>query len=407
MKNLWVAFIESNTSGTGRLFARSAAECGYRPVVIAERPDRYQYIRQDSLDHVACDTGSMGSLCKALEELARETPPSGICSSSEYFLETAAILAERYGLPGADPEALRSCRNKWIQRQRLRDAGFLTPKFERVTSLDEACAAFKTIPPPVVLKPVLGSGSVGVRLCRTREEALTHAGTLLRRTANERGQPVASELLVEEYLAGPEFSVEVFGGSVLGITRKYLSPEPFFVELGHDFPAGLPAPEVEKTTEMALLALNALGLMWGPMHIELRMTARGPAIVEINPRLAGGFIPEIIRLALGVDVVRETIRLVVGQQPELHPRFQRHASIRFLVPPGNGTITEISGLTDALAIEGVADVQAYRKPGDHVEIENDFRDRIGHAIACRDLEIDAAQAAAWACGRIRVHIEAG
>jgi len=406
MKNSWVAFIESNTSGTGRLFARSAAECGYRPVVIAERPDRYQYIRQDSLDHVACDTGSMDSLCQALETSAREAPPAGICSSSEYFLETAALLARRFGLPGADPEALRSCRNKWTQRQRLRDAGFLSPKFERVTSLDGARAALETIPPPVVLKPVLGSGSVGVRLCRTAEEALAHAEVLLRRAANERGQPLASELLLEEYLVGPEFSVEVFGGLVLGITRKYVSPEPFFVELGHDFPAELPAQEAESITDVARRAVNALGLMWGPVHIELRMTARGPTIVEINPRLAGGFIPEIIRLALGVDVVRETIRLVVGQQPELRPQFQRHASIRFVVPPGSGTIREISGMSEALAIEGVADVQAYRKPGDHVEIQNDFRDRIGHAIACRYLETDAAQAAAQACGRIRIHVEA-
>lgn len=406
MNNPWVAFIESNTSGTGRLFARSAAECGYRPTVIAERPDRYQYIRQDALDSVACDTGSMSDLCRALEELAREAPLAGICSSSEYFLETAAALAARHGLPGADPEAIRACRNKWTQRQRLRDAGFNTPKFERVTSFDDARRALESIPPPVVLKPTLGSGSVGVRLCRTGDEALAHAETLLRRTANERGLAVVPELLLEEYLAGPEFSVEVFGGRALGITRKHVSPEPFFVELGHDFPADLPAREERSITDVAGRAAQALGLMWGPMHIELRMTAKGPTIIEINPRLAGGFIPELVRLALGIDVVRETVRLVVGQRPELRPQFQRHASIRFVTPPGAGTITGISGIGEALAVPGVADVQAYRRPGEAVTIENDFRDRIGHAIACGDRGPEAARAATLACGMVRFHVEA-
>ena len=48
------------------------------------------------------------------------------------------------------------------------------------------------------------------------------------------------EVLIEEYLQGPEYSVEIFGGEIIGITRKYLSREPYFVEIGHDFPAQAP-----------------------------------------------------------------------------------------------------------------------------------------------------------------------
>ena len=56
-----------------------------------------------------------------------------------------------------------------------------------------------------------------------------------------------------------------------------------------------------------------------PPKADYALTAKGPAIVEINPRLAGGFIPEIVRLASGIDIVREAIRLVVGEKTEIQP----------------------------------------------------------------------------------------
>jgi biotin carboxylase len=190
----------------------------------------------------------------------------------------------------------------------------------------------------------------------------------------------------------------------LRITRKHISAEPFFVELGHDFPAGLPADMDKDIIDVAHHALRALGLAWGPLHIELRLTPNGPMIIEVNPRLAGGFIPEIVRLALGIDVVRETVRLAAGEKPELRSRQRMSASIRFVTPGRDGTIDEISGIAAALRTAGVVDVQMYRKRGDRVQIENDFRDRIGHVVSCAKASIVAAQAAESARNLIEVQL---
>jgi argininosuccinate lyase len=399
----WVVFVESNTTGTGRLFASRAAARGYRPVILAEDPNRYLYIKQDRLPRVACATASIPALEQELKMLGRKAAVSGIFSSSEYFIENAALLAREWNLPGADPESLKICRNKATQRRSLRAAGLNTPRFAVVSSIAAAVAALKTIQLPAVIKPTLGSGSVGVKLCRTPAEAAAHAGILLQQKVNERAIPLPAEILVEQYVIGDEFSVETLGGKIVEITRKHVSQEPFFIETGHDFPATIPQETRRRISATVRRALRYMGLLWGPAHIELRLTEAGPTIIEINPRLAGGFIPEIVRLALGVDMIDETLKMVIGAISEIRRLAQaRHASIRFLIPAKAGTITAVTGIAEARKVEGVADIQLYRKAGDVVQIRHDFRDRIGHVITCGNSESQAAGRAEMARSRIAI-----
>src|SRR5262249_30279093 len=153
MKKPRIIFIESNTSGTGRLFVRVAGEHGYEPVMLVEKKERYAFLDEDLVPFRRCNTTSNIQIAAILKSLAREAALAGIFSSSEYFLETAAIFAAEYDLPGPDPVALRICRNKHTQRQSLQRAGFLTPIFERIPSLEEVQAALKRIPLPAVVKP--------------------------------------------------------------------------------------------------------------------------------------------------------------------------------------------------------------------------------------------------------------
>lgn len=406
MKNSFMVFIESNTSGTGRLFVNAAREDGYRPVMLVERPERYPFLEQDSVPYIRCNTASHAETADALQSLERQGPVAGIFSGSEYFIEAAARLATEHGLPGENPESLRACRNKWLQRQCFQRAGVRTPDFECINSAEQVHTVLERIPLPVVVKPTMGSGSVGVRLCYTAGEAAEHASTLLQRTVNERGMPLPAEVLIEEYLVGPEYSVETLGETVLGVTRKHVSPEPFFVELGHDFPTVLSEEIAGSIVAVARRGLHSLGLHWGPAHVEIRLTANGPVIVEINPRLAGGFIPEIMRLAFGVDIIRQTVRLAGGEPAHVQPNQAGHASIRFLVPPRDGVITAIQGVEEASRIDGVEDIQTYRRIGDRVGIENDFRDRIGHVISRANLEINAARSAELARRKINIEVQA-
>ncbi|HKV94708.1 MAG TPA: ATP-grasp domain-containing protein [Candidatus Angelobacter sp.] len=403
-----IVLIESNTSGTGRIFISTARRLGFDPLLITQNPERYSYVHKDKVETLLhpC-TSDVESLDDAISRTREGQVIAGIYSSSEYFIETASELARRHGLPGAEPERVGTCRNKWRQYKCLRDGGVETPASRRIGSVEEALGSLQDLPLPVVLKPVFGTGSVGVKLCRTPFEVESHAQKLLAVKTNERGMTVRQEAIVQEYVRWPEFSAEVFQGQVIGITRKYVSSEPYFVETGHDFPAVFSSHCTEFLIASIQRALRVTGMVWGPVHVEFRTDNHRFCIMEINPRLAGGFIPELVRLSTGTDLVEQTIRLVTGQQTAASAAHYLHASIRFICPPSGGILEGFRGLSQATRLPAIVDVQAYKSPGDSLTAHHDFRDRIGHIISCARSEREAVQAAGNAIGKIEVKMNIG
>ncbi|WP_431858693.1 ATP-grasp domain-containing protein [Azospirillum sp.] len=388
--------IESNTSGTGRLFARTARDLGLEPVLIGRQPDRYPYVAEDGIRAIISDTANLDALRSLVRTLDLGEGVAGITSSSEYFIATAARLAGELGLPGPDPDAVTACRNKATQRRRLAETGVDWVRHAEVSDPGDAVQAADAIGLPVVLKPVAGSGSFGVRLCATLADVATHARQLL--------ADGAGALLVEEAVRGAEYSVEIFHDAVVGVTRKHLGALPHFVEMGHDFPAPLAPAETERLAGFALAATRALGLTWGPLHVEMRLDGDRPHIMEVNPRLAGGFIPELVRHATGIDLIQATVQLAVGEVPDVAATRREHAAIRFLVPSGDGLWVATEGLEAARGAPYLRDLRLYRAPPLPVVRRGDFQDRLGHVLTCAPRMESAVGAAELARTAIRFRI---
>jgi biotin carboxylase len=274
------------------------------------------------------------------------------------------------------------------------------PRFVHISSAAQLAAAAESFELPVVLKPCFGSGSVGVRLCRSRAELLEHGGKLLTHTQNERGLSHPVELLVEQYVDGEEYSIELLAGAVVGVTKKHLGPLPHFVERGHDFPAALHEGQAAALAQAALASVATLDLLAGPVHVEARWSGGRPVIIEVNPRLAGGYIPEIVRLATGRDLLAEALRLATGSAVAPWTKPDRVASIRFGLVAGAGIVTEVTGQREAAAVPGVCDVRVYKEAGDRIDGHGDFRDRFGHVIAVAEDAEDSARQAELACARL-------
>jgi argininosuccinate lyase len=386
----WFALVESNTTGTGRDFAETARAHGLRPVLLARSPARYPYAAELGLDVSEVDTrhpAEVESACRALLPAGL----AGITSSSEYFTHTAASVATRLGLPAPDPAAIQRCRDKALTREWLAARGVAVPDFAVCRDRAEAVDAARTMAAPVVVKPVFGSGSQGVRACDHPAAAGDWAGALL---AGE-----CEKVLVEREISGPEYSAEILDGAVAGITAKHLGPRPHFVETGHDFPAPAPA----RLAEVAADAVHAVGLTTGPAHVELRVAGTGvPHVIEINPRLAGGLIPRLVRHATGRDLVDEVVAGLSGRPPRPVGTGAGHASIRFLLPPRPGVVRAVTGLDAARAHPGVVEVECAVRPGMPVHIENSFTDRKGHVIATGDDAETASKIAERAVAEIAI-----
>lgn len=383
----YVVFIESNTSGTGQLFFRETRNLGFEPVLLVKDPLKYAFLAETEIEVITCDTSNLESLLFACRRLMSIGSVAGILTSSEYFVETVARLTQKLGFAGPSPAAVGMCRNKAALRRALEGAGLETLRFAEIADPDDVHQAVQRVGLPVVVKPVAGSGSVGVRLCLTEDEAKEQVAHIL--NANS-----SAPVLLEEYVSGVEYSVEIFNGEPVGITRKHLGKEPFFVETGHDFPAALASDARNNILCHVRKVCKEIKLDWGPVHVEIKLDRRSrPQIIEINPRLAGGFIPELVRLASGVNLIEETVRLSTGSGRTLKVTRSNHASIRFLLPERNGRISHVNGISNSREAPDVFDARLYKSFPFEVELRGDFRDRIGHIITLAETGESASAAA--------------
>ncbi|MDW9782986.1 ATP-grasp domain-containing protein [Sinorhizobium meliloti] len=364
----------------GPLYVQAAHRLGLHPITLAANPAEYDYLAAESVEVIRVNTDNLAALIRECDRLRATYDIAGITGFpglDESIYVTVASLCQYFKLPGPNPESVEKCYNKFAQRQLLAQAGVPVPAYRVAASSADVESAAADIGLPVVIKPVVGSGSSGVRLCRTVDEVTEHAGHLLGGAHIWRCSPM---ILVEEFAQGPYYGANIMGNDVVGIAAADFGPPPHFVFRETIFPAPLTDSENKLIADVSLSCLQALGLGWGPTNIELRWTTRGPVIIEVNPRLSGGTAPRRIQLAYGIDLVTEHVKLVVGEKCDLRRRQANFAASRNLVPDRDGTLDWIHGGSQAAAIPGIAEVK-FVKPGTSVVRRGDYTDTLGHVIA--------------------------
>ncbi|MFD8781608.1 pyridoxal-phosphate dependent enzyme [Kitasatospora sp. NPDC059599] len=404
-------FVESNTTGTGMIALRTAVRLALEPVLFTKDAARYPELPGTGCRVVVCDTDDEAALTAAVAEVSAGRRVAGVTTTSEFYLEHVARAAAALGTPGNPAEAMTRCRNKALTRTALHEAGVTQPRFAVVTDPDRdaVAAAVAAVGLPCVVKPVGESGSQSVLWCEDAGTATAHALDLLAVTHNVRGQRTPGAVLVEQYVDGPEFSAEMFGvdgeARCVGVTQRTVSPLPHFVETGHLFPADIDDALAERIADTARQALKAVGFERGPAHVELRLTADGPAVIEINGRLAGGMIPELIRPATGIDLLEQQIRAAAGLPLDLSAAHDRRAGLRFLTAPRPGRLTGVTGVGQAERVPGVERVLVSGTPGREVRPPRSAYDRLGHVIAVGASPQEVGRALAEATGLIEVGVE--
>ena len=318
------------------------------------------------------------------EEVKRQQPDVLMTSTSDapvrIISRVSEILGRRCALSYEDACAVTI---KSLMRRRLEEHNVVIPKYMVIGDFEALKNAYKTVfHESCILKPADNAGSRGVKLLqgeKTESQLRQEYEQCLSCTGNNM-------VVIEEIMEGPEVSVEavtVAGKTkIISITDKIVCERPYFVEVGHVEPSRLAADIQNRIKVLARQAIEAMNITDCPSHTEIIVTEDGPKIVEIAARLGGDFITSrLVPLSTGINMVRASVQMELGERAELERKKSRGAAIRFLSVERSGIVGEIYGVQEALKEPGVTEAVLYVKPGDEVNPLRSSNDRIGHVIA--------------------------
>lgn len=290
----------------------------------------------------------------------RDRPLERVVSMIEDGLETAAAATTGLGLPGAGLDVVRLLQDKLAFRTLMAERG-VDPTVARTGHTEADLLHFTEAYGPAVIKPRYGSGSIGVRMVHGPDDVPEVA-------AWAAGFGLHS-FLMEEYLEGPELSVEAFSfagkHTVLAHTAKEILDS--FVEIGHVQPAGLAPGLASRVDDLVVRMLDAVGLRDGPSHTEVKLTSAGPRLVESHNRRGGDRIADLVHEVYGIDIDALVYLWYAERTEPVTPGEPRGgAAIHFLTAEP-GVVLAVEGVDEVRADPQVVDVQIGVVPGDTVQ----------------------------------------
>lgn len=356
---------------------QKAKELGFSVVAVDMNPEAIGF-KEEGITKEIISTIDI----PAVVEAAKRNKVDGVMTlASDMPMRSVAAVAKELGLVGIDGDTALRATNKAIMRQALSEHAVPVPKFFKVSSAKAYKEAVKCFTNPFVVKPADNSGSRGIFLVDNIGDldAVNYAYTYSHQYSR------SGDVVVEEYMRGPEVSVETLSVDgecrVIQITDKLTTGAPHFVEMGHSQPTRLSEETVEQIKQVAIAANKAVGIMAGPSHTEIIVTAEGPKVVEIGARLGGDCITtHLVPLSTGVDMVECCIKIALGEKTDIEPKFKKGAAIRYFDQKA-GTIQKITGVTNAEEMSGVCQVSVVHGVGETITDVIDSASRMGFVIA--------------------------
>jgi biotin carboxylase len=363
-----------------RTIYEKIAQLGVRIVIVDEPGHWSQALVDDGIAArwlAAPVTGDpeidAGAVLAAVSDAAQQ--PDGVVTFWEHSICAAARVAAELELPGNPPESVDAARSKIRMREVSERLGLPTPRARRVRSLDELYAAAAEVGFPAVIKPEFGAAAVGC--IRVDDfDALADLYTLVRGEIDldSTGRfRAGSDLLIEEYLDGVEFDVDLVmhdgDCAFFSVSQNWPTAEPSFQETGLHCPPDHNARAVRALVALSVQTAQAFGLSHGVLHVEGKCTRSGPRIVEVNARMGGGRIHQMVEAIWGVDLVQAHVRGALGAPLELAPSRKPRCAVvdSILHAPASGRLVTLPfGELPADPAAGFAYLDVEAEVGDSV-----------------------------------------
>ena len=287
---------------TGRFFVRAIHESGFKPVVIFPMIDNERIANEDyALAKEYTDKYNPLYLYESdgFDELVRklkELDTLAIACGCELGVPLTDKLAKAIGVPGNSPNTTDLRRDKSHMQAALKNNNVRHIRSEQIITSEEANEFADEIGNyPIVLKPILSSGSDGLHFCRDKSELEKWTSSMIGQK-NWSGS-TNQELLVQEYISGTEYIINcVSRNGTHVMTDMWVYNKVPVGDSGICYDSIRLIRKLDERcrtmVEYIYQALTALGFEYGPSHSELFWDENGPVLVETGARPMGGYMNE-------------------------------------------------------------------------------------------------------------------
>lgn len=350
-----------------------------------------QYYNASTMDENAVLAAAEDYMPDGIMTLATDMPMRGVSKASDKLhlhsisYKTALKATDKYDMIKAFKE--QNVPSPWY---------FVADCLEEIKSHEDDVTF------PCIIKPTDNAGSHGVAKVYNFQELLDNYEYA--HSCSRHGK-----VIVEEYLDGPEVSVEVMvvdgDVNILQITDKITTEAPHFVEMGHTQPSQLSQEIRDAISRVTIAACKAVGIDKGPAHVEMKVTERGPVMIELGARMGGDNITtHLVPLSTGIDMVKATIKVALGEEPDIKPALSCGSAIRYFDVPF-GMIKAVEDMEVVKQIPGVKQVTFTKGIGDVSSPIHCSNDRVGFVIAQGKSAAEAVAACEKAMKTIKITIE--
>lgn len=311
-----LVIIGTRKTGTSLALVSTALKRRLAVTIISNPEDRLEGVFPPEVEikYLPADVSIISEWIR--KEYLRPEGDLRITTINDVYASVAAQVNSALGLPGPDASAVTRAVSKLQQKRILTDNNIPTSGYSKFRLSDHKARgeALHRLQLPVVIKPSEGTASNGVKLCCQHSEVISHLDYLVNQKEQRPDLVPSDTVLLEEYLPGTEYCVEYFDGHYVGAMRKSKRYGAEFLERGYTSELDIDEKTLRNLIGTGARAVQAAGLDWGPVHIDCIVHNGFASIIELNPRIAGSFICDIVRDAYGFDMVEHLVDKLQGKK---------------------------------------------------------------------------------------------
>ncbi|MFS0687834.1 ATP-grasp domain-containing protein [Sporosarcina sp. 179-K 8C2 HS] len=393
-----IVFIGSSTTGSSMDALAAVIRLGCAAILLTDRkaflrrqPEDAQLIYMKLLEE--------GIIRKQLVQLIQSGHDiQAIISFVDPYVSMAAKLSNEFCGSVISYDVLQLMEDKLTTRLALRN-NRASCKFEMITTNQIKPSS---ITYPFIMKNPISNGSKDVYYI---EDEKKYKIAVKRLTKRLPGQ----QFLIEEFIEGPQYIIEVVVIEALPIIVAVIQQEIMrdytFIVTAYDVVVDMDEAHYRSLWKTVTSLMREIGLQNGSCHIEMRHSPNGWKLIELNPRISGGAMNRMIEEAFGINLVQETIKFYLGEEPDLIRKKQQYVHTSYITINSTGYLLEVEGVNEAVNCPGVADVFVKPSIGTIMIPPLSMGHRYGYVMAVGESTKEAKERAEYAAKLIKFYIE--